>query len=378
MNTTLRIALAAGGFAFAAQAAAQVTFYENESFQGRSFTAQKRVDDFERFGFNDRATSAVVVGTRWEVCNDIRFGGDCTILRPGRYPSLASLGLNDRVSSARAVSANARIEDDRYAPMPAAAQAAQVTFYANEDFRGQSFSSNRQVPDFDRYGFNDRASSVEVIGERWEVCEDRGFRGNCVVLREGRYPSLRSMGLNDRISSVRVVRADEGIDEGRYAPAFAPEPAARQDYRRRNEERVYQANVTGVRAVVGAPGQRCWVEKEQAAQPQPAGYNMTGAVAGAVIGGILGHQVGSGKSKNVATAGGAVAGGLLGANIDRITGQPQAQAPAQDVQRCENVPSQTPTYWDVSYNFRGQDHRVQMTSEPGPTVTVNDQGEPRS
>ncbi len=113
MNTKLKIALAMGGFAFAAQAAAQVTFYENESFHGRSFTTQQRIGDFEQYGFNDRASSAVVVGTRWEVCSDTRFSGNCAVLRPGRYPSLASLGLNDRVSSARAVSANARIENDR-------------------------------------------------------------------------------------------------------------------------------------------------------------------------------------------------------------------------------------------------------------------------
>jgi len=49
------------------------------------------------------------------------------------------------------------------------------------------------------------------------------------------------------------------------------------------------------------------------------------------------------------------------------------------VQRCTNTPSATrPDYWDVTYNFRGQDHRVQMTTAPGPTVTVNDQGEPRA
>ena len=57
MNAVLRNALAVAGFAFATQAAAQVTFYENEGFEGRSFTADKQVNDFERYGFNDRASS---------------------------------------------------------------------------------------------------------------------------------------------------------------------------------------------------------------------------------------------------------------------------------------------------------------------------------
>jgi uncharacterized protein YcfJ len=48
------------------------------------------------------------------------------------------------------------------------------------------------------------------------------------------------------------------------------------------------------------------------------------------------------------------------------------------VQRCESRPSQArPEFWDVTYNFRGQEHRVQMTAPPGQTVTVNRDGEPR-
>ncbi|MEK6243993.1 MAG: beta/gamma crystallin-related protein [Pseudomonadota bacterium] len=242
MNAILKIALAVAGVVFATQAAARITFYENESFGGRTFTTERQVGNFERFGFNDRASSVDVVGNRWEVCEDARFSGRCVILRPGRYPSLASLGLNNRVSSARLLGANVRIDDSRYAPPP-------------------------------------------------------------VVARDGR------------------------------------------DYRRRNSERLYEANVTSVRAVVGTPQQRCWIEREQVPQSQ-SGSNDPRAIAGALISGILGHQ---------------------------------QQAQSRDVQRCASVPSQSrPDYWDVTYTFRGQEHRVQMSAPPGPTVTVNERGEPRA
>ena len=33
--------------------------------------------------------------------------------------------------------------------------------------------------------------------------------------------------------------------------------------------------------------------------------------------------------------------------------------------------------FDVVYSFRGREHRMQMASPPGRTVTVNSQGEPR-
>ena len=372
MQAILKSALAVAIMATSAHAAAEVTFYEREGFQGRSFTADRPVGDFERFGFNDRASSAVVTREPWEVCDSARFSGRCVVLRPGRYPSLAAMGLNDRVSSVRDVSRNAPIADNRYPPPPVADRdypaAPQITFYEREGFQGRSFTTDKQVGNFDRFGFNDRASSVVVIGDRWEVCEDARFSGRCVVLRPGRYPSLAAMNLNDRISSVRDVGRNARVDDNRYPPP----PVAVYDNRRRSNERLYEANVTSVRAVVATPQQRCWVEQQQVQDRSQ--INVPGAIVGAVIGGVLGHQVGSGRGNDVATVGGAVAGGAVGANVGR--GQ---RVQTQDVQRCENVPSQArPDYWDVTYTFRGQEHRIQTTAPPGPTVTVNERGEPRA
>jgi uncharacterized protein YcfJ len=250
--------------------------------------------------------------------------------------------------------------------MPAAAQ---VTFYEREGFRGQSFTTERQVGNLDRYGYNDRASSAVVLRDQWEVCDDSEFRGRCVVLRPGHYPSLAAMGLNNRVSSVRSVSGDARVDDRRYAPPPPPPPAPAHDYRRRGEERLYEVDVTSVHAVVGPPEQRCWVEREQVTQERSRA-NVPGAIAGAVLGGILGHQIGRGRGQDIATAGGAVAGAAVGANVGRET--------TEDVRHCASTPSQAPPeYWDVTYNFRGQEHRVQMTAPPGPRVTVNAEGEPR-
>lgn len=374
MNTLLRNALAVAGVAIATQAIAQVTFYERDGFKGESFTTEKRIVNFERYGFNDRASSAVVQDERWEVCEDQKFRGRCVVLRPGRYPSLTAMGLNNRISSMRAVSRNARIDDNRYAPVPVAERnndvAPRVTFYEREDFGGRSYTTAEQIGNLERFGFNDRASSLVVQGERWEVCDDVRFNGRCAILRPGRYPSLAAMGLNDRISSLRTASRDANSDNNRYAPV----PVADNNYRRRSNEQLYEAQVTSVRAVVGTPEQRCWVEREQIPQERSKA-NVPGAIAGAVIGGILGHQVGGGRGKDIATVGGAVAGGAIGANVGRDSGQ---QATTQDVQHCENIPSQArPEFWDVTYNFRGMEHRIQMTAPPGSTVTVNEQGEPR-
>jgi uncharacterized protein YcfJ len=260
--------------------------------------------------------------------------------------------------------------------------AAQITFYDGEGYSGRSFTTSNSMDNLERRGFNDRASSVVVARDRWEVCEDAGYRGRCMVLRPGSYPSLEAMGLGDRISSMRVLAHQSRVEDHRYAPApmaqndyrYAPAPVAENDYRRREHERLYDARITSVRAVVASSGQHCWVERHEVTQ-QDSGANVPGAIAGAVIGGILGHQVGGGRGQDVATAGGAVAGAAVGANVGRNHG---TSAP-QDVQRCENRGEAAhPEYWDVTYDFRGREHHVQLAAPPGETIVVNEQGEPRA
>lgn len=254
----------------------------------------------------------------------------------------------------------------------AAQASAQITFYEHDDFQGRSFTTERQINNLGRSGFDDRASSVVVVGGRWEICEDLRFGGRCVVLRPGNYASLDQMGLNDQVSSTRPLTRNSRVDDSRYAPA----PVAVYDNRRRNQERLFEADVSSVRAVLGSPGQRCWTEREELVQNQNQ-PNIGGAIAGALIGGVLGHQVGGGAGKDLATVGGAFAGAAVGSNVGRNNAGQQVST--QDVQRCVNEPSQArPAYWDVTYNFRGQEHRVQLTSAPGRTITVNAQGEPRN
>ena len=348
----------------------QIDLYENEGFQGRSFSAVQAVPDFRRSGLNDRASSAVVTGGRWEICADANFGGPCTVLRPGQYPSLAAWGLNDRISSIR--SATHEIAE---APRPAVpAAASRIVFYENEGFQGRSMVADGPVDDFRRSGINDRASSIVVSGGRWEACQDVRYGGDCVVLRPGQYASLAAMGMNDRISSARRVERDVQVDERHYAPL----PVVSRDYGRRDEERVYQATVTSVRAVVEDSGERCWVEPQQVVPERSNNPNVPRALLGAVIGGILGHQVGGGSGKDVATGVGVVAGAAIGANSGRGDSAQQVVT-TQNVQRCSRNPSQArAAYWDVTYTFRGQEYRVQMTQAPGRTVTVNEQGEPRA
>jgi uncharacterized protein YcfJ len=123
---------------------------------------------------------------------------------------------------------------------------------------------------------------------------------------------------------------------------------------------------------MGPPTQRCWTERQNV--PVQSSNNLGGAIAGAVVGGILGHQVGGGSGKDAATVAGVVAGAAIG---NQMGGGGSTYA-TQDVQRCTTQASGTPAFYEVGYNFRGTEHRVQMATPPGRTLTVNAQGEPRS
>lgn len=250
---------------------------------------------------------------------------------------------------------------------------AQATFFEQERFDGRTISVDRRVPNFQRSGFRDGLSSAVVLDERWEVCEETRLQGRCMVLRQGRYPSPGSMGLYGRVVSARIVPANEYIDASR----LAPDPMAIYDSRRRGNERLYKVPVTSVRAVMGPPEQRCWIEREAIVMPPRSNTNVPAALAGALIGGILGHQVGGGSGQDIATVGGAVAGAVVGSRLGGRTQDTTAQT--QDVQRCSTMPaSGVPDHWEATYTFRGQEHRIQTATRPGDTVMVNRRGEPRS
>lgn len=195
----------------------------------------------------------------------------------------------------------------------AAQAAAQVTFYDREGFQGRSLSTDRPVRNLERQDFNEQASSAVVEAGRWQVCEDPQFEGRCVVLRPGSYDSLRAMGMNNRISSVRPLETDRSY----------------------GYQRTFQVPITSVRAVMGPQQERCWTERQPAYQSRSD--DVGDAIAGAIIGRLGGER---------------------------------------DVQHCERVAS-APQHWEVTYNFRGTERSTQMNVRPsGGTLTVDESGNP--
>lgn len=86
----------------------------------------------------------------------------------------------------------------------ASAGAAEIILYEHAEFGGGQLTLRGFTPSIGNTGFNDRASSIVVTSGRWEVCTDADFKGRCVTLPPGEYPTLDDR-LTNRISSAREV-----------------------------------------------------------------------------------------------------------------------------------------------------------------------------
>ena len=71
------------------------------------------------------------------------------------------------------------------------------------------------------------------------------------------------------------------------------------------------------KAALAALCDGCALVKDVRAEQRKGEGSGLGAVGGAVVGGLLGHQVGGGSGKTLLTVGGAVAGGVAGNEIEK-------------------------------------------------------------
>ncbi len=197
----IAIALAAAGSA----AADSITFYQDDNFRGRQFSADQPVPNFGRSGFNDRVNSAIVHDGRWEICVDIEFRGGCGVLAPGAYPNLGAYA--GRISSVRPLEGrySDNRPDNRYDDRGRNREA-RATLYEGPNLSGRSYPLNEAMANLSRTGFNDRASSLRIDRGYWIFCSDSEFRGECRTFGPGEYASLP--GLNNVISSGRRISND--------------------------------------------------------------------------------------------------------------------------------------------------------------------------
>lgn len=100
---------------------------------------------------------------------------------------------------------------------------------------------------------------------------------------------------------------------------------------------------------------------------------IAGTATGAVIGGLLGNQVGGGNGKKAATVLGAIAGGVVGKNVQANRQQQQTYQTTEQV--CNTVQDASRiTGYDVTVSVNGQTQNISMAYKPqGQLPVINGQ-----
>ncbi|NIL93196.1 MAG: glycine zipper 2TM domain-containing protein [Woeseiaceae bacterium] len=119
---------------------------------------------------------------------------------------------------------------------------------------------------------------------------------------------------------------------------------------------------------VRTPVRECWQETEYYTRYEGRRGSPGTTLAGAVIGGVIGHQFGSGRGNDAAT----IAGTMIGAAIGH--GPVRRVDYARPVERCEtrfrNHQEQRIDGYDVIYRYRGQKYATRMPYDPGKKIKV--------
>ncbi|MDB6091819.1 MAG: 17 kDa surface antigen [Gammaproteobacteria bacterium] len=120
------------------------------------------------------------------------------------------------------------------------------------------------------------------------------------------------------------------------------------------------------------PRQECHDETVTHTKPVKDRQRLLGTGLGALVGGVLGHQVGGGSGKTLATVAGAAAGGYAGNKIQQRTQQGDTYTSTE--QRCLTAYDikEQPAGFEVVYEYKGKQHRVHTDRDPGPALPVKD------
>lgn len=127
-----------------------------------------------------------------------------------------------------------------------------------------------------------------------------------------------------------------------------------------------------VTETVKTPRQECHDVVVNERAPVKDSNRIAGTAIGAVAGGLLGHQIGGGTGRTLATVGGAAAGGYAGNQIQKNLQEKDTVSRTET--RCKTVyESHTKTIgYDVRYRLGKEEGHVRMDHQPGSRIPVKD------
>ena len=125
---------------------------------------------------------------------------------------------------------------------------------------------------------------------------------------------------------------------------------------------------------VTTPVKECWDDVEYyTVNQRPPGEGIR-TLTGALIGGVIGHQIGSGHGNDAATVAGALIGGTIGNRSAYKNGSYGAVQYSRPVKRCETQyrdhQEKRVDGYDVVYSYHGQKYATRMPQDPGRKLRI--------
>lgn len=133
--------------------------------------------------------------------------------------------------------------------------------------------------------------------------------------------------------------------------------------------------VQPVKETVRTPREVCQDVTVTRQRPVQDQHQIAGTAIGAVVGGLLGNQVGGGNGKKIATVAGAVGGGYAGNKVQE--GMQARDTYTTTETRCKTVTdtSEKLVGYDVKYQLDGKIGQVRMERDPGAQIPVSKDGQ---
>ncbi|MEO7065952.1 MAG: glycine zipper 2TM domain-containing protein [Rhodanobacter sp.] len=131
-------------------------------------------------------------------------------------------------------------------------------------------------------------------------------------------------------------------------------------------------SVDPVRSSTNNPRQVCHDVVVNHTAPPKDQHRVAGTAIGAVVGGLLGNQVGGGKGKTLATVAGAVGGGYAGNRIEASRQHGQVTSSVERKCSTVNDSSSKIVGYDVRYTYNGVTRTTRMDHDPGDRVQIEE------
>ena len=129
-------------------------------------------------------------------------------------------------------------------------------------------------------------------------------------------------------------------------------------------------NVEEITETINTPREVCEDVAVTKKAPVKEQHKITGTAIGAVVGGLLGNQIGGGSGKKLATVAGAVGGGYAG---NKVQGNMQdSDTYTTTERRCHTVTDshQNVVGYNVTYMIDDAEGTVRMDEKPGSRIPV--------